>query len=126
MLKHAQVLSILIAGFSFLFGGTAQFVLQTIAPPRMRGRVLALYSFVVYALLPISTTVVGLLADRFGVTAVLFGMGVLTFLGTVAIALANRDLPWIDVAEGHLTIHGAPAGRNRQGGDLPPGRHNVV
>ena len=126
VLAISVALSILIAGFSFLFGGTAQFLLQTIAPPRMRGRALALYSFVFYALLPISTVVVGLLADRFGVGVVLIGMGALTVLGTAAITLANRILLGIDVADGQLTVHGVPVGRSRQVVDLPETQSNAV
>ncbi len=113
ILEVSIALAIAIAAFAFMFGGTAQLVLQTVAPPRIRGRVLALYAFFFYSLLPASTIVVGVLADIVGAQAVLLSMGALTVLATALVGLANPGLLAIDVRDGRLVVRGREAAESR-------------
>jgi len=102
-------LSLLISLFTSTFAGGAALLLQTIAPPRMRARILALYGFVFYSILPVATVTAGALADEFGVRAVLLGMAALMILGASVIALAHRELLGTDVGrDGGLVIRGQP------------------
>ena len=97
LLPVSVVLAGLLAGLQYAFGGTAQLLIQTIAPPRMRGRILALYAFVVYCILPVSTISIGVLADHLGVSAVLIGMAAATIIATILVALASPALLSIDI-----------------------------
>lgn len=100
LLPVAVMLVASIVFFSVQFGGTLQLIVQTSPPPRLRPGVVAVYTFSFYVVLPIGTTGVGLLADRFGVAPVLLGMGVATAGGTAAVLLAFRRLLGVDVDEG--------------------------
>jgi MFS family permease len=109
ILPVAMVLTAAVGLFSATFGGTSALLLQTVAPPRMRGRAIALYSFVLFSVLPISTVTMGVLTDRFGVGPVLGGVGMLTILATVLVTMAYRRLLVIDIGpEGELLVDGRP------------------
>ena len=113
-------LSLLISLFTSTFAGVAALLLQTIAPPRMRARILALYGFVFYSILPVATVTAGALADEFGVRAVLLGMAVLMIVGAGAIALAHRELLGTDVGrDGGLVIRGLPMVVGPRGNLIP-------
>jgi MFS family permease len=92
VLPAALALAALITLFSIGFGGSAQLIIQTMPPPRLRARVVAVYTFAYYCVLPIGTALAGSLADAFGVRAVLAGMAGLTLLGTVVVVLAYRPI----------------------------------
>ncbi|HVA85000.1 MAG TPA: MFS transporter [Candidatus Saccharimonadales bacterium] len=127
VLELSLGLSLLIALFTSTFAGTAALLLQTMAPPRMRARILALYGFVFYSILPVATVTAGALADRFGVQAVLLGMGAMTAIGAAAIVLAHREVLGTDVGrDGGLLIHGQPMSVGPRGNLVPrpPRQHD--
>jgi predicted MFS family arabinose efflux permease len=110
VLPVALLLAALITLVSIGFGGTAQLIVQTMPPPRMRARVVAVYTFAYYCALPIGTAVAGNLADVFGVRAVLLGMAALTVAATTFVLLVYRPLMSIELdAAGQVTIDGRPA-----------------
>jgi MFS family permease len=110
VLPVALVLAALITLVSIGFGGTAQLIVQTMPPPRMRARVVAVYTFAYYCALPIGTAAAGNLADLFGVRAVLLGMAALTVAATAFVLLIYRPLLSIELdSAGQVTIDGRPA-----------------
>jgi len=112
VLPLALALAVAIGLFSSTFGGTAALLLQTVAPPRMRGRAIALYSFVLFSVLPIATVSMGALTDRFGVTPVLAAAGALTIISTAVVVLAYRRLLGADLGrDGELLMDGEPVSR---------------
>jgi MFS family permease len=110
VLPVALLLAALITLVSIGFGGTAQLIVQTMPPPRMRARVVAVYTFAYYCALPIGTSAAGNLADVFGVRAVLLGMAALTVAATAFVLLIYRPLLSIELdPAGQVTIDGRPA-----------------
>jgi MFS family permease len=103
VLPVAILLVGLLVFLSVLFGGTAQLIVQSSPPPRLRASVLALYTFAFYVVLPIATAGVGLFADLFGVRAVLLGMTAIAIGGTAAIVVSYRALLRVDVDD-HGTV----------------------
>jgi MFS family permease len=87
-----------IAGCLGVFSATNNSLLQALAPPEMRGRVLAFYGLVVWVIFPISALALGLFADRFGASFVLQAMGALTLVSVVGLLLAYRPLRKLDIA----------------------------
>lgn len=66
-------------------------ILQSSAPLELRGRVLAINGFVLFALMPISIAIVGLAADMWGVERVMMSMGMLAiWMALVVILIAYR------------------------------------
>jgi MFS family permease len=109
VLPVALVLAALLTVFAIGFGGTAQLIVQTMPPPRMRARVVAVYTFAYYCVLPIGTALAGGLADLFGVRAVMLGMAVLTVAATAFVLLVFRPLLSIDLdAAGEIAVGGRP------------------
>jgi MFS family permease len=107
VLPVALVLAAAITLGSIAFGGTAQVIVQTLPPPRMRARVIAVYTFAYYCALPVGTALVGILADAFGVRAVLLGMAALTVITTTLVLLVYRELLALDLdAQGDVTVAG--------------------
>jgi ENTS family enterobactin (siderophore) exporter len=105
VLPLAVALVALIVFLSVLFGGTAQLIVQSSPPPRLRAGVMAVYTFAFYVVLPIATAAVGLLADRFGVQAVLIGMAGLGVAGAGLIIARYPRLLAVDVdAHGVVVI----------------------
>ena len=74
---------------------TRSLLLQTISPPRLRGRILALDGVVSALSNPICLLAIGLLVATYGPTPILFGMAMLAALGLVLVALA--DPPLLDI-----------------------------
>jgi MFS family permease len=74
------------------FSATVNLTLQSLASVSIRGRVLALYGLVFYALQPIGFVGVGLAADRFGVSMTLAAMGAATAASTLTIVGLGRLL----------------------------------
>jgi MFS family permease len=60
--------------FTNVQNASANVLLQTMAPPGLRGRVVGLYSMVFSGLLPVGTITVGWLGERFGVRETLFAL----------------------------------------------------
>ena len=100
-----------------LYFSTNNLLLQAMAPPRLRGRVLSLYGFVFWTILPFGSFAVGYLADRVGVRNVLFLMAGLTLSSVGALTIANRSLVGLDVNEvGAIAVRRIPFQRR----ELPP------
>ena len=97
LLPVALLLVGLIVFLSVLFGGTAQLVVQSSPPPRIRASVMAVYTFAFYVIYPIGTAAAGVLADAFGVQAVLIGMTVVAFAVTGLVVLSYPRLLQVDV-----------------------------
>lgn len=107
VLPVALVLAAFLTLASIGFGGTAQLIVQTMPPPRLRARVVAVYTFAFYCVLPIGTALAGSLADSFGVRAVLLGMTCLTVAATAFVLLVYRPLLSIDLdSHGEITLGG--------------------
>jgi MFS family permease len=74
------------------FYSTVQSLLQVLAAPEMRGRVMSLYLFMALGVLPIGNVLAGLVAERFGVQVALGGGGVITFALVAAVWVASPAL----------------------------------
>lgn len=110
ILPLGLVIAALITLASIGFGGTAQLIVQSVPPPRMRARVVAVYTFSYFCALPIGTALAGGLADAWGVRAVLLGMAALTVATTAVVVLLFRPLLRLDLdSHGQVTIDGLPA-----------------
>jgi MFS family permease len=104
-LPVALLVASLITLASIGFGGTAQLIVQSMPPPRIRARVVAVYTFAYYCVLPVGTAVAGALADRFGVRSVLLGMAGLTLLATLFVLAVYRPLLTVDMdVQGDITV----------------------
>jgi hypothetical protein len=103
----------LVAGITFLtigFSGTTQLLLYTLPPARLRARVVSLFTFAGYVVLPVATTVVTQLADRVGVSAVLIGIAAVAVAGVALVLLFRRSILSIDVdRDGRPIRAGTPA-----------------
>lgn len=79
---------LVVAGWGTVtFNASANTVIQTIVPDRLRGRIMSLYVMVLLGLMPVAGLLVGSLADRLGsITAI--GLGGLAYGLTVGAAFA--------------------------------------
>ena len=115
LLVVALGLAVAITVAAIQFGGSAQFVIQAMPPPRVRARVVAVYTFAYYCALPIGTAAAGALADVIGVRAVLLGMAGLTAASAAVVLVAYPAVLSIDTdAKGQITVvvaAGGAAGR---------------
>ncbi len=93
-----------VTGFGFItqMAGTMT-LLQGLAPPDMRGRVMGLYSTLFVGVTPFGSLLVGVAAGRFGAPRTLAAGGVLVLAASVAFHLALPRLRRIVLAE-HPTL----------------------
>jgi predicted MFS family arabinose efflux permease len=96
----SSAVAALVGGSSIGSSVTSGLLLQTMSPPRLRGRVLAFDSVVFNLVNPVAVLVLGLAVDRVGPTPVLLAMGVLTALSVTTIATAHRPVLHLDVDAG--------------------------
>jgi MFS family permease len=96
-LGAAAVVVGLIAGFLMTWESTSILVLQKIAPVHMRGRVLSVYWFVFWGILPVGTALAGLSSDLWGSRSVLVSMGTLTVASGIVIVAFYRRLTRLDI-----------------------------
>ena len=91
VLPASLVVSLVLSIALLSVAAMGSLILQSAAPLELRGRVLAINGFFVFALMPISIAVVGLAADLWGVERVMMAMGSLA-VGTVlvVVVIANR------------------------------------
>jgi hypothetical protein len=83
---------------------TSGLLLQTMAPPRLRGRVLALDSVLWNLINPGSLLVLGLSVAQFGAQPVLLAMGALAAVTVATIAFLHRPVLHLDVdAKGEVS-----------------------
>ncbi len=78
-------------------GSIGQFLVQALAPPRMRGRIASLGDFTAQIMAITGSLTAGALAASFGVSMTLLGFGVAIIVVTGAIALAWPRLLRLDV-----------------------------
>lgn len=86
---------------------SSSMLLQSLADVGMRGRAMAIYGFVFYGLMPIGGAAAGAATEAWGITSVLVGMGLLTCVGTVLVAVVDLRT----AALGHLMHRSAGAAR---------------
>ncbi|HEX9052351.1 MAG TPA: MFS transporter [Anaeromyxobacter sp.] len=93
-----------VTGFGFItqMAGTMT-LLQGLAPPELRGRVMGLYSMLFVGVTPFGALVVGVAAGRFGAPGTLAAGGVLVLLASAAFHVALPRLRRIVLAE-HPTL----------------------
>lgn len=73
--------------FSIVFTATANSLLQMVAPPELRGRIMSLYTMVFLGSTPIGSLVIGWLADHQGVQTTIAEVSVICGLGIGAALL---------------------------------------
>lgn len=100
-LSHSIAISMVLVGIVacvlIMFRTTTIAVLQALAPPRMRGRVLSIFEIGFWGIFPIGGILAGEIADRFGAASMLFSFGgTLTVILVLSVA-AYRPLPAISI-----------------------------
>ncbi len=112
--SRSQVVSVVaagaITGSLMFYSATNTTLLQSLAPPDLRGRVLSFFGLAFWAMMPVSGLGAGYLADRFGVSPALVVMGLAASVGLVAIKLFYRPLSELDVSEQGVFRMRRPAG----------------
>ena len=96
------VLAGLITGTLIFYGATNTTLLQALAPPELRGRVLAFFGFAFWAIMPVGSVASGYVADRLGVRTALVIMGLTAVASLGVIAIVYRPLVSLDVSSDGL------------------------
>jgi len=106
-LSAAVVLAALTSGFLMIWTSTNSLMLQKLALEKMRGRALAVFWFIFWGILPIGTSLAGVLSDRFGARLVLILMGTLMIASAALVAAVYRPLLRVDIAaDGRVVMQG--------------------
>ena len=111
---------------------TCQLVLQTLAPARIRGRVLAVFELTFWGIFSAGTLVAGVIADRAGPAFVAATFAGATLIGVAVLLVLYRQFLTLDVdAQGRgvlgRQVLSTPAGRGVDGaGALPLGATSPV
>ena len=92
-LAASVLLAGVLSGSLTLYTSVNNMLLQALAPPEMRGRVLAMYGLGFWAVLPFGSLLIGWSVDHAGARSVLEAMGVLT-LSTVGCVLLTDTRLW--------------------------------
>ena len=75
---------------------TANGLLQTMAPPQMRGRLLSAFILVSFGIQPIAALLIGVMADRFGTpVAILFNGAAMIVLAAALLIFRNGLHSWV-------------------------------
>jgi MFS family permease len=100
--SRSVYLSVTLAGIVtaclIFYAATNTTVLQALAPPELRGRVLAFFGFAFWAIMPVGSLTSGAVVDRFGVRAALVAMAALSIAGLTTIGIVYRPLLRLDVS----------------------------
>jgi MFS family permease len=88
----ALSLVVLVTVAVVVWTATTNVILQSLSPPALRGRVLALHGVIFFSCIPVGMLGAGLVADLIGVTATLVLFGVATCGGTIATLAFDRSL----------------------------------
>jgi MFS family permease len=111
--SRSQVLSAVaagtITGSLMFYSATNTTLLQSLAPPDLRGRVLSFFGLAFWAMMPVSGLGAGYIADRFGVSPALVAMGLAAGIGLVAIKVFYRPLSNLDVSDDGTFVMRGPA-----------------
>ena len=97
VLAVSVVFTIALTLFLGIYRVTSQVLLQHLAPPRMRGRVIAVFELSFWGTYPLGAAVSGALADQFGASAVIVSFAVLTVLAAGIALTVARGLIGLDV-----------------------------
>ncbi len=81
-----------------MFRTTTIALLQSLAPPRMRGRVLSIFEIGFWGIFPIGGILAGVLADRFGAATMLYIFGGTLVAILVVTVILYRPLPSLGIA----------------------------
>jgi MFS family permease len=73
-------------------GAMTNTILQTLAPERLRGRVVSVYTLVAVGLAPVGALEAGFVASRFGVPVALIVGGIICLLGVLAVQLRTPEV----------------------------------
>lgn len=92
----AVALSAVIAATTIVYQLGSATLLQLLAPPRMRGRVLAIFDVVRLGLVPAGSLAAGAVVDEVGVTTVLLVYGGLTVAAVIVTAVLFAALHTVD------------------------------
>ena len=117
-------LSVAIVIFVAYLGSTrssmAQYLMQSISPPRMRGRIASLADFLAQIMSIIGSLAAGVLAASFGASIVLLGASVLLAAIVGIVVLAWPRLLALDVdRESHPVISGRPYAEGKAASATP-------
>jgi MFS family permease len=84
---------------------TCQLLLQTLAPARIRGRVLATFELTFWGIFSVGTFIAGVLADAVGAPTIALAFGIATLVGVALVLLLYRPFLTLDIdAEGHGVV----------------------
>lgn len=81
-----------VGGALTVYYSTANTLIQLLSPPRLRGRVLSLWTLAALGAVPIGNLAAGAVADGFGGPLALVGGGLLSALAVAAVAIAVPEL----------------------------------
>lgn len=105
----SMILAATLAGVLIVFRTTTIALLQSLAPGRMRGRVLSIFEITFWGINPIGGIVGGLLADTIGTVPMLLIFGAVTASALVVALAVDRALITMDLdPEARVTIRGVP------------------
>ena len=96
-LAIALGLASLITMTMIIYQVTSMTLLQVLAPPRMRGRVLAIFDLVRLGVVPLGSLAAGLLVPQIGVALVFVAFGGLLVTAGVVATLACRPLVELEI-----------------------------
>ncbi len=97
-----------------IYNVTSMTLLQVLAPPRMRGRILAIYDLVRLGVVPLGSLAAGLLVPIVGVAGVFVAFGGFVLVAVAVATVACRPLVALDLED-------AIARSGRLIGDSPTG-----
>ncbi len=83
---------VVVGGALTVYYSTANTLIQLLAPARLRGRILSLWTLAALGAVPIGNLAAGAVADRFGGPLALGGGGLLSALAVVAVGVAVPEL----------------------------------
>ncbi|HZO32697.1 MAG TPA: MFS transporter [Chloroflexota bacterium] len=95
-------LLMLLGAFSILFGSSVNSYLQTVTPPRLRGRVMSIHTLLFLGSTPIGSMIVGTLAEQQGVRVAIAEMAVVCMVGVIG------GFVYLSRVRGRLAPEGEP------------------
>jgi len=108
-----------IVGASFLTFAAANLTLtQAISPPRLRGRMVGLFSTLYWGMMPVGGLIVGLVAEQIGARSALALCGVGLAIAGVAALAAKRQLLSLAVGRDGVTLRGDLRGTGAEHSEL--------
>ena len=105
VLLLSAVLAGLVAAATNAFGVTEGLLLQTMTPPPIRGRVLALDGVASNIANPLGILAVGLLVAAYGAPVVMVGMAFVALSGVLAILAVRRPVVLLDLDDDGLLVN---------------------